>query len=97
MKSPYEVLTQDEYQSLGRFVTSSDHLAKNIGKVVVDRHSSRSDLNGKFEHTVQVRIFVRTIHLWESPRSYVWKHLGQDVWDRGNGTKITLRGIHQKT
>ena len=95
--SPYEVLTQDEYQSLGRFVTSSDHLARNIVKVVVDRHSSRSDANGKFEHTAHVRIFVKTIHLWESPRSYVWKHLGQDVWDRGNGTRITLRRIHQKT
>ena len=94
--SPYEMLNQEEFQSLGRFATSADHLARNILRVIIDRHDSRSAADGKFVHSAQVRIHVRTDRLWESPRSYVWKHLGQDTWDRGNGTRITLRRIHQK-
>ena len=94
--SPYDQLSQEEFQSLGRFVTSSDHLARNIVRVIIDRNDSRCAENGRFVHSAQVRIQVRTDRLWESPRSYVWKHLGQDVWDRSNGTRITLRQIHQK-
>ena len=94
--SSYSQLNQDEFQSLGRFATSSEHLARNIVRVIIDRHDSRSAADGKFVHSAQVRIHVRTNRLWESPRSYVWKHLGQDTWDRGNGTRITIRRIHQK-
>ena len=95
--SPFNVLTQDEYESLGRFVTSLNHLEKNIGKVIIDHYStSIGDGGGNFVHTAQVRILVRVTNLWETPRSYLWRHLGQNTWERGNGTRILLTKIHQK-
>ena len=96
-KSPTHYLSQEEYESLGRFVTNLEHLQRNIQNVVVDSYSTRNNDDGTFMHTANVRIHVKSKHLWESGRSYLWKHLGHDTWERGNGTCITLKRIHQKT
>ena len=86
----------EEYESLGRYITNKDHLARNSEKIAVDKFSTRK-VSGNFSHVAQIRIHVKTAQLWESPRSYLWKHLGGDnVWKRGNGTKIQLERIHQK-
>ena len=89
-------LTQDEVESLGRFITNKEHLKRNIADVQVDHFSSQEVRAGYFKHTVQIKISVRTAGLWEGARSYIWKHLGDDSWERGNGTRITLGRIHQK-
>ena len=94
--SPSPSLTQDELESLGRFTTSLEHLQRNIRNIVVDRHSSHGVYDGRFTHTANIRIFVRGENLWQSARSYLWKYLGQDSWERGNGTVISLKRIHQK-
>ena len=89
-------LTQDEVESLGRFITNKEHLKRNIADVQVDHFSSQEVRAGYFKHTVQIKISVRTAGLWEGAGSYIWKHLGDDSWERGNGTRITLGRIHQK-
>ena len=94
--SPSPSLTQDEMESLGRFTTNLDHLARNIKNIVVDRTSSCRRGDGKCDHTAISRMFVRSENLWQSARSYLWKYLGQDSWERGNGTSISLKRIHQK-
>ena len=50
----------------------------------------------RFKHIVQFRIYLKTVNLWENARSYLWKHLGRDRWDRSNGTIISVHRIHQK-
>ena len=94
---PNAQLTQDDIESLGRFITCTDHLKKNVATVHHDLvFSDGVDMNGTFQHSVQVRIVVRTENLWQGARSYLWKHLGNDEWERSNGTTITLIRIHQK-
>ena len=95
--SPYDRLTEEDFQSLGKFVTNSDHLQQNVHKVVIDSQSSYQENTGTLTHTAKLRIYVLTERLWETPRSYIWKHVGGDnCWVKGNGTKVTLRRIHQK-
>jgi hypothetical protein len=94
---PSSVVTQDEIDSLVRFLTSKDHLSRNIDNIVYNVLSSREFRNERFKHTVQVQLNVKTANLWESARGYIWKHLGADSWTRGNGTRMTLVRIHQKT
>ena len=94
---PYSQLSQDDLDSLYRFTTSKDHLKNNIASINYDRiYSHGADNAGTFEHSIQFRISVKRQNLWEGARSYIWKHLGTDVWERGNGTKIKLSRIHQK-
>ena len=95
--SPYENLDQEEIESVYRFVTSNDHLVKNISNVEINYLSSRHLRNSKYKYTIEVKIKVKTANLWEGPRSYIWRHLGnENTWARGNGTKINLVSIHQK-
>ena len=94
--SPHASLTQDDLNSLGRFITSKDHLQRNIARVHYDTISSNGMIsNGTYSY-IQVKILVLRKHLWEGARSCIWKHLGSDIWERGNGTKISLSRIHQK-
>ena len=94
--SPSYYLTQDELESLGRFVTNLEHLQRNIHNIVLDSHTTSRGNDGRYTHSADIRIFVKSEHLWESARKYLWKHLGQDIWERGNGTVISLKRIHQK-
>ena len=94
--SPNKLVTQDEIDSMVRFITNRDHLARNVSDVRYLVSSSRELHDQKFRHNVQVEINVRTANLWEGARQYIWKHLGGDTWSRGNGTRISLVRIHQK-
>ena len=95
--SPNETLDNEELESLYRFVTSKDHLVKNIENIEFNYLSSRQFRSNKFKHTIQVSIKVKTASLWEGPRSYIWRHLGNDnTWARGNGSRFNLVKIHQK-
>jgi hypothetical protein len=79
-------VTQEDVNSLEKFIFSEEHLKKNIVKVSFQPLS-------KWE--ISVQLFVDRKSLWENPRSYIWKNLGgTNVWDRNNGTKIKLVKIH---
>ena len=91
-----EIVKQDEIDSLVRFITSKDHLARNVNDIQYSVLSSREFGDQKFKHTAQVMINMKTAILWEGARGYIWKHLGLDTWTRGNGTRIALVRIHQK-
>ena len=81
-------LCQDDINSLMKFIHSEEHLARNVTQTETEQID-------KWE--VAVKMLVLTNNLWESPRSYIWKHLGgQNFWDRSNGTKIKLVRIHVK-
>ena len=95
---PDEVLTEEYANSLRRYLSSEEHLAQNIVESSFRHESSRTFRNGTFTHTVSVIMNVRTGRLWESPSSYIRKHLGypNNEWDRSNGTVVKLSRIHQK-
>jgi hypothetical protein len=93
--SPNGNLIDEELDSLLRFITSRDHLKQNNNNIEFE-HVSTREFRTKFKHLVGVKINVKTVNLWEAARSYIWKHIGNDTWTRGNETKITLARIHQK-
>ena len=95
---PVGQLTEEYADSLKRFLTSEEHLNQNISGTEFYHQSSRSLRSGAFTHTVSAVIYVRTGRLWESPASYIRKHLGHpnNDWTRSNGTIIKLTRIHQK-
>ena len=96
-KSPCARLAEDELASVGRFITSEEHLRKNIANIHYDEvYCKGVDINGTYEHSVQIRIQVRRCNLWQGARAYIWKHLGSDIWERSNGSTIMLTRIHQK-
>ena len=94
--SPYPRFSNDEWESIGRFATNKDHLKKNIININHCRSFTRNTGIDLYEHTVEILILVNIGALWQSPRAYLWKHIGQDVWERGIGSKIRLTKIHQK-
>ena len=94
--SPNSMFSNDEWASLLRFLASKEHLQKNIADVRYCSASSRTISSGRFMHAVKIEILVRTESLWETPRSYIWRNIGQDVWERSNGSSINLTRIHQK-
>ena len=95
--SPYAEFMEEEWQSLNRFIISKEHLQKNVASVRHCESISSESPGGRFRHVVRIQIDVRTESLWETPRSYLWRHIGQEnSWNRSNGTIITLTRIHQK-
>ena len=94
---PNVQLTQDDLVSLHHFITSEEYLKKNVARIHYDRvYTLGENHTGSYEHSVQPRIVVKRLNLWEGARSYIWKHLGSDIWERSNGTLIKLSRIHQK-
>ena len=90
-------LNGDYGDSIRRFLTSEQHLAQNIVSTDLEYISCRSFRNNIYTHTVSVVIHVKTARLWESPASYIRKHLGiSNYWTRSNGTVVRLSRIHQK-
>ena len=86
-----------EMEILKRFVNSKDHLSRNIASIEFESVAyDGTDGCGTFEHSVQVKIAVLRRNLWQGARAYIFKHLGSDVWERGNGTTIAFSRIHEK-
>ena len=94
--SPFTQFSQEEWGSLLRCLACKDHLTRNIEDVKLCSSSTQKCASNTFKHEVKILILVRKESLWESPRSYIWRHLGQDCWTRGNGSTISLTKIHQK-
>ena len=93
---PDSQLNEDYSQSIRRFLLSEQHLERNIQSTELQYLSSRSFRGNLYTHLVSVILYVKTVTLWESPASYVRKHLEANYWERSNGTKIRLSRIHQK-
>ena len=94
---PDGVLSQEYGDSIRRFLGSEPHLQQNIASAHLQHSSSRSFRGNKYTHTVLVTLMVRTARLWESPATYIRKHLGlSNSWARSNGTVVKLSRIHLK-
>ena len=94
---PDAEVNSDYGESIRRFLYSEPHLVQNISSVHLQHLSSRAFRNNTHTHTVSVTMRVRTSRLWETPASYVRKHLGSgNIWERSNGTIVRLSRIHQK-
>jgi hypothetical protein len=93
---PDSELYQEYVESLNRFIFSKEHLKRNICKVETSYVSSRQFMNNTYTHIMSVKLSIMTGGLLEGPRSYLWRHLGDDNWTRGNQTKIRLVKIHVK-
>ena len=94
--SPFECVAQEELDSMMRFIMSKEHLKLNILHVEFSNLSTRQLNGGRFNHIIGLKLSVKTTNLWETPRSYVYRHIGQDTWERGNGSSIRISRIHQK-
>ena len=94
--SPFECVAQEELDSMMRFIMSKEHLKLNILHVEFSNLSTRQLKGGRFNHIIGLKLSVKTTNLWETPRSYVYRHIGQDTWERGNGSSIRISRIHQK-
>ena len=93
---PDEKLNEDYAESIKRFFASEQHLTQNIISTELKYLTGRSFRNNIHTHTVSVVLHVNTTRLWESPASYIRKHLGlSNYWTRSNGTVIKLSRIHQ--
>ena len=91
----YQV-TPAQYQGLRNIIFSKDHLCKNVLCINYGGFRAFRQNSGKYELLVQVVIEVKTTNLWESPRSYLFHHLGRDTWSFNDGTTMQLVRIHQK-
>ena len=96
---PDECLTDDYLISLKKFLGSEQHLSQNITSVEFSPPSSRCFRTGYFTHTMAIVLHVKTDRLWETPASYIRKHLGfpNNEWSKQNGTVVKLSRIHQKS
>ena len=73
-KSPYDKQCDEDIETVYKIIGSKDHLAKNILDVkAFPCYSNRH--RGKFQHFINLQLFVKTTYLWEEARSYIWKHL----------------------
>ena len=91
-----ESLTQIECNNLQGLVFRERHLQENILKLEFGHQGTQDLRNGRYNHTIGLRLYVSTQKLWEGPRSYVWKHLGQNEWSKGNGSTVVFNRIHVK-
>ena len=95
---PDEFLRDEYLDSLKRFLASENHLAQNVTFAEYSPPSSRCFRQGVFTHTMQAVLHVNVDRLWESPASYIRKHLGcpNNEWSKQNGTVVKLSRIHQQ-
>ena len=85
-----------DYQEIYNLVVKEHHMRNNIVDIKMNHESSRKFRSNLFTHTVSMILTVKTATLWDSPRQYVWKHLGQNEWKKKNGTAIKFVKIHVK-
>ena len=65
---PSSVVTENEIDSLVSFLTSKDHLSRNIENVVYNVLPSREFRHEQFKNMVQVQLNLKTVNLWKSAR-----------------------------
>jgi hypothetical protein len=72
------------------------HLKRNIETFTFGNISNWDLGNGRHKHQIQVILQVKIAQLWESARSYLWRHLGTSTWTLKDGTEASLIRIHQR-
>ena len=92
-----QILTQNEANFIERLVFRENHLKQNIVKLDFGPQNCKKLDNKPYKHSLDLNLSVRTSKLWEGPRSYIWKHLGQFEWTQSDGTKVVLNRIHVKS
>ena len=80
--------TPFHYQGLQSIFFSKDHLSRNVASINYGGFTAYRKDSGKYELLLQIIIDVNTANLWESPRSYLFHHLGRDRWTLNDGTTI---------
>ena len=96
--SPFDSVSQDEVDSLDRFIHSEPHILQNIESVKYDvtNIKSRAVNKNKYVHTVPVVIKVRRKNLWEPAAKYLDKFLVKFEKERKDGTIIRLDNLKQE-
>ena len=94
--SPDSQVTRSHIDSLSKIIDCKEHLQRNIEDFKFGKLSSWELGNKMFDHQIQVTLKVKTTQLWESPRGYLWRHLGTSTWTLQDGTSVSLIKIHQK-
>ena len=95
-ESKLSLLGNYEVSALEQILKSKAHLRDNIVNIDCGFAKSCASKNSLFIHELPVVLSVKTSRLWQSPRSYIWKHLGNSIWSIQDGVKVTLDRIHQK-
>ena len=91
--SPNEVC---DYKDIYNLVVKEHHMRNNIAEIKINHESTRQFRSNLFTHTVSIILTVKTAALWDSPRQYIWKQLGQNDWAKSNGSSIKFVKIHVK-
>ena len=94
--STSESLMQIECKNLKGLVFRERHLQENIVKLEFGHQATQDLRNGKYNQTLGLRLYVSTRKIRERPRSYVWKHLGQNEWSKGSSSTVVFNWIHVK-
>lgn len=94
--SPYNQVTRSQIDSVSKIIDCKEHLQRNISDFEFGKISSWNSGHQRYKHQIQLIIQVKTAQLWESPRSYLWRHLGTSVWTLEDGTQVSISRIHQK-
>ena len=88
-------LSNADVDGLLYILRSKDHLRRNIKSVEEGTLTLRNQ-DDRVVHSLPLVLDVETTYLWESPRSYIFHHLGRDSWTLGDGTVMKIFKIHQK-
>ena len=92
-----EVFSKGDFKSIENIVFAAKHLRENIVNLeAAGEMSSRQSRNGRFKLMLNLKLLVKTRNLWENPRSYIFKHLGQRKWAKEDGTRMNISRIHVK-
>ena len=94
--STSDTVSKTEFFFLENLIFRENHLKDNIARVQISGQDSRSFRNGRFKHIIEFQIFVKAWKLWDSPKQYIWKHLGRLEWKKDSGTKVSFTRIHVK-
>ena len=78
------MIVQEDLDSLEKILLGVKHLTENISKLEAGQRTSRKMRTGVNRHTLELRIVVRNAKLWESPRSYIRRNLGQDLMEQNS-------------
>ena len=90
-------VTWKNFDSVSQIIDSKEHLRQNIEHFEFGNMSSSDIDNRQFKHQIQAVLKVKTYQLWESPRSYLWRHLGKNsTWTLEDGTEVSIIRIHQR-
>ena len=87
--------TNEMYKSIWGIIDSKEHIQRNVGKIRVVNVNSIAVHDSRFRHELQITFTVNSSRLWDSPRCYLWKHLGNSEWKLPDGSRVSFVRIHQ--